>query len=95
MLSKERKAKLVESLREDYVVLTDVIVEVVADTEADMLILKMAGRNTPEQEKDKEKLCYLDEQYSKYFETDPVKAVDIAEQIFDLSEKYDRLRMQM
>ena len=32
MLSAERKAQMVQSLKKDYVVLTDIVIEVVADT---------------------------------------------------------------
>ena len=94
MISQERKKQMVESLKEDYVVLTDLVVEVVADTYADMHVLKWENQQPPELEQDKKHLVGLKETYSSLYKTEPEKAVDIIEQIYEISEKYNKLRME-
>lgn len=94
MISQERKKQMVESLKEDYVVLTDLVVEVVADTYADMHVLKWENQPPPELEQDKKHLMGLKETYSSLYKTEPEKAVDIIEQIYEISEKYNKLRME-
>ncbi|HHF5188902.1 TPA: hypothetical protein ACPO79_001816 [Haemophilus influenzae] len=94
MISQERKKQMVESLKEDYVVLTDLVVEVVADTYADMHVLKWENQQPPELEQDKKHLMGLKETYSSLYKTEPEKAVDIIEQIYEISEKYNKLRME-
>jgi len=94
MISQERKKQMVESLKEDYVVLTDLVVEVVADTIADMHVLKWENQQPPELEQDKKHLIGLKETYSSLYKTEPEKAVDIIEQIYEISEKYNKLRME-
>lgn len=94
MISQERKKQMVESLKEDYVVLTDLVVEVVADTIADMHVLKWENQQPPELEQDKKHLMGLKETYSSLYKTEPEKAVDIIEQIYEISEKYNKLRME-
>ena len=94
MISQERKKQMVESLKEDYVVLTDLVVEVVADTYADMHVLKWENQQPPELEQDKKHLIGLKETYSSLYKTEPEKAVDIIEQIYEISEKYNKLRME-
>lgn len=94
MISQERKKQMVESLKEDYVVLTDLVVEVVADTVADMHVLKWENQQPPELEQDKKHLMGLKETYSSLYKTEPEKAVDIIEQIYEISEKYNKLRME-
>lgn len=94
MISQERKKQMVESLKEDYVVLTDLVVEVVADTVADMHVLKWENQQPPELEQDKKHLIGLKETYSSLYKTEPEKAVDIIEQIYEISEKYNKLRME-
>ena len=93
MLSEDKKSKLIQLLKDDYVVITDTVVEVVADTEADMLIVEKA---TNQDFKGDEKLLFnLKREYSDCYAQDPVKAIDIVEKIFELSEKYSGLRMQL
>lgn len=94
MISQERKKQMVESLKEDYVVLTDLVVEVVADTFADMHVLKWENQQPPELEQDKKHLMGLKETYSSLYKTEPEKAVDIIEQIYEISEKYNKLRTE-
>lgn len=94
MISQERKKQMVESLKEDYVVLTDLVVEVVADTYADMHVLKWENQQPPELEQDKKHLMGLKETYSSLYKTEPEKAVDIIKQIYEISEKYNKLRME-
>ena len=94
MISQERKKQMVESLKEDYVVLTDLVVEVVADTYADMHVLKWENQQPPELEQDKKHLMGLKETYSSLYKTEPEKAVDIIEHIYEISEKYNKLRME-
>ena len=94
MISQERKKQMVESLKEDYVVLTDLVVEVVADTVADMHVLKWENQQPPELEQDKKHLMGLKETYSSLYKTEPEKAVDIIEQIYEISEKYNKLRTE-
>ena len=94
MISQERKKQMVESLKEDYVVLTDLVVELVADTYADMHVLKWENQQPPELEQDKKHLMGLKETYSSLYKTEPEKAVDIIEQIYEISEKYNKLRME-
>ena len=94
MISQERKKQMVEILKEDYVVLTDLVVEVVADTYADMHVLKWENQQPPELEQDKKHLMGLKETYSSLYKTEPEKAVDIIEQIYEISEKYNKLRME-
>ncbi|OOF88030.1 hypothetical protein [Rodentibacter ratti] len=93
MLTKERKAEMVESLKKDYVVLTDIVCEVVADTQADMIVLSREKGETAELKKDEMLLYKLDSIYDVHVTKSPEKAVDIIEQIYELSEKYDKLRM--
>lgn len=93
MLSKERKIQMIESLKQDYVVLTDIMVEVVADTKADMFCLQLENRATAELAEDKKRLLQLDEEYMAYYKTSPEKAIDCLEKIYELSDKYDKLRM--
>ena len=93
MLSQMRKAEMVQSLKEDYVVLTDIVCEVIADIQADMLMLKKQKIAMPTLAEDKIILRKLDENYLKFNKKDPEKAVDIIEQIYELSDKYDKLRM--
>lgn len=94
MLTKERKAKMVESLKEDYVVLTDIVCEVVADIQADMIVLSREKGETAEIKKDEILLYKLDRKYDFHIfeEFNPEKAVDVVEQIYELSKKYDKLR---
>lgn len=94
MLSAERKARMVQSLKKDYVVLTDIVIEVVADTKADMFILKWENQQPPELEQDKKRLLDLKKSYSSLYEKSPEKAVDVIEQIYELSKKYDTLRRE-
>ena len=94
MISQERKKQMVESLKEDYVVLTDLVVEVVADTVADMHVLKWENQQPPELEQDKKHLMGLKETSSSLYKTEPEKAVDIIEQIYEISEKYNKLRTE-
>lgn len=94
MLSAERKAEMVQSLKKDYVVLTEIVIEVVADTRADMFILKWENQQPLELEQDKKHLMELQEIYSSLYETEPEKAVDVIEQIYEISKKYDKLRMK-
>lgn len=94
MLSAERKAQMVQSLKKDYVVLTDIVIEVVADTKADMFILEYENQQPPELEKDETRLYELKNTYSSLYETEPEKAVDVIEQIYELSKKYDKLRVE-
>ena len=93
MLSLERKAEMIQSLKEDYVVLTDIVCEVVADTKADMLVLQRENMNLPNLEQDRRLLHRLDKEYLLICEKDQAKAVDIIEKIYELSDKYDKLRM--
>ncbi|MFC0323679.1 hypothetical protein ACFFHT_08970 [Gallibacterium melopsittaci] len=95
MLSTERKAEMIQSLKEDYVVLTDIVCEVVADTKADMLVLKRGKIDLSSLEQDKVLLHKLDQEYLSLCEKDQVKAVDIIEKIYELSDKYDKLRMSI
>ncbi|EHK90183.1 hypothetical protein [Aggregatibacter actinomycetemcomitans] len=92
MLTTERKAQMVESLKKDYVVLTDIVCEVVADIEADMIVLSREKGETEELKKDEMLLHKLDRIYDIYVREAPEKAVDVIEQIYELSEKYDKLR---
>lgn len=94
MLSAERKAEMVQSLKKDYVVLTDIVCEVIADTKADMFRLGQADRPPIDLPQDKERLRKLEQVYVSSFETDPEKAVDVIEQIYELSKKYDTLRTE-
>lgn len=93
-LNAERKAEMVQSLKKDYVVLTEIVIEVVADTRADMHVLKWENQQPPELEQDKKHLIGLKEAYSSLYKTEPEKAVDIIEQIYEISEKYNKLRME-
>ncbi|OOF87947.1 hypothetical protein [Rodentibacter ratti] len=93
MLTKERKAEMVESLKKDYVVLTDIVIEVVADTQADMIALKLANKQPDELLEDKNRLLESKKAYSSLYKTNQEKAVDMIEKIYELSEKYDKLRM--
>lgn len=95
MLSPERKLEMVQSLQDDHVVLTDIICEVVADTKADMIILKRDNFDIPSLEQDQYLLQQLDNEYLSLCEKDQVKAVDIIEKIYELSDKYDKLRMSI
>ena len=92
-LNAERKAEMVQSLKKDYVVLTEIVIEVVADTYADMHVLKWENQQ-PELEQNKKHLMGLKETYSSLYKTEPEKAVDIIEQIYEISEKYNKLRME-
>lgn len=93
-LNAERKAEMVQSLKKDYIVLTEIVIEVVADTYADMHVLKWENQQPPELEQDKKHLMGLKETYSSLYKTEPEKAVDIIEQIYEISEKYNKLRME-
>lgn len=93
MLSAEYKAEMIQSLKDDYVVLTDVFVEMVADTKADMFRLEQEGYPLMELQKDREFLRKLERAYIETFKTTPKKAVDVFEQIYELSKKYDKLRI--
>lgn len=95
MLSPERKLEMVQSLQDDHVVLTDIICEVVADTKADMIVLKRDNFDIPSLEQDQYLLQQLDNEYLSLCEKDQVKAVDIIEKIYELSDKYDKLRMSI
>lgn len=95
MLSPERKLEMVQSLHDDHVVLTDIICEVVADTKADMIVLKRDNFDIPSLEQDQYLLQQLDNEYLSLCEKDQVKAVDIIEKIYELSDKYDKLRMSI
>ncbi|OOS00701.1 hypothetical protein B0186_05855 [Canicola haemoglobinophilus] len=95
MLSQDQKAEMVQSLKDDYVVLTDIVCEVVADTKADMLVLKRENFDVSILEQDMYRLHQLDNEYLSLCEKDHVKAVDIIEQIYELSDKYDKLRMSI
>lgn len=92
-LSAEQKAEMVQSLKDDYVVLTDIVCEVVADTEADMFMLERGDQKIPELEQDEIRLSKLNKAYLSLYEQEPEKAVDVIEQIYEISEKYDKLRM--
>ncbi|AEC17052.1 hypothetical protein [Gallibacterium anatis] len=92
MLSKERKSQMVESLKKDYVVLTDIVVEVVADTMADMWVLSWEKRQPVELESDQKRLLEIKKAYSDLYLQDQEKAVDMIEKIYELSDKYSRLR---
>lgn len=94
MLSAERKAQMVQSLKKDYVVLTDIVIEVVADTKADMFRLGQAEQPPIDLLQDRERLRKLEQVYISSFDTSPEKAVDVIEQIYEISEKYDKLRME-
>lgn len=94
MLSAERKAQMVQSLKKDYVVLTDIVCEVVADTKADMFRLGQEEHPPIDLQQDKAMLRKLEQVYVSSFDTAPEKAVDIIEQIYEISEKYDKLRME-
>ena len=85
---------MVQSLKKDYVVLTDIVIEVVADTKADMFILKWENQQPPELEQERKHLLKLQETYTSLYETEPEKAVDVIEQIYALSKKYDKLRVE-
>lgn len=93
MISQERKKQMVESLKEDYVVLTDLVVEVVADTVADMHVLKWENAQPDDLELDKKCLLKTKEAYSELFRTNQEKAVDMIERIYELSDKYSKLRI--
>lgn len=92
-LSAEQKAEMVQSLKDDYVVLTDIVCEVIADTRADMFRLGQEERPPIDLQQDKERLRKLEQVYVSSFDTTPEKAVDVIEQIYEISEKYDKLRM--
>ncbi|MGX2951567.1 hypothetical protein ACWIUA_11840 [Ursidibacter sp. B-7004-1] len=94
MLSAERKAEMVQSLKKDYVVLTDIVCEVIADTKADMFILEWEKQQPIELEQDRKHLLELNKTYTSLYETEPEKAVDVIEQIYELSKKYDTLRTE-
>lgn len=93
-LNAERKAEMVQSLKKDYIVLTEIVIEVVADTSADMHVLKWENQQPPELEQDKKHLIGLQKTYSSLYKTEPEKAVDVIEQIYEISEKYNKLRME-
>ncbi|WP_386695811.1 hypothetical protein [Lonepinella sp. MS14435] len=93
MLTQERKAQMIESLKKDYVVLTDIVVEVVADTKADMLMIELQAGQTDEMAKDEKRLLDIKKAYSALYKTNQEKAVDMIEQIYELSDKYDKLRI--
>lgn len=95
MLSEKEKSELVQSLKDDYVVLTDTVVEIVGDLKIDMAVLEFEGRALPNQKKDRQKLLKLKSEYSQIKHLDPVKAVDLVEKIFELAEKYDAIRMRL
>ncbi|MBE2897890.1 hypothetical protein HPC37_03360 [Pasteurellaceae bacterium 20609_3] len=95
MLNSQKKQFLRHSLEQDYVVLTDVVVETVADTKSDMLMLEMSGKRDAIQPQDKQELLALKKAYSNVYKTNPEQAVNIVERIFELNEKYDKLRMQL
>lgn len=69
-------------------------IEVVADTSADMHVLKWENQQPPELEQDKKHLIGLQKTYSSLYKTEPEKAVDVIEQIYEISEKYNKLRME-
>ncbi len=95
MLSAKRKAEMIQSLKDDYVVLTDIVCEVIADTKADMIVLKRENIHLSDFEQDKYRLHQLDNEYLSLCDKDQVKAVDVIEQIYELSDKYDKLRMSI
>ena len=89
MFTEERKQQMISSLEKDYVILSDVFSETVADVEADMgftgeLILGEA-----------QQLINLKLEYIKNMDNNPQKAVEIIEAVYILRDKYDAARKVM
>lgn len=86
MFTEERKQQMISSLEKDYVILSDVFSETVADVEADM---SFTGElNLGEAKKLKE----LKLEYVKNMDSNAQKAVEIIEAVYELRDKYDAAR---
>lgn len=94
MLTLERKKQMIESLKQDYVVLTDIFAELIADIQADMIVLSRENRAPAQLEQEKQKLRQLRTEYLQFVQRDQQQAVERIEQLYELAKKYDQLRMQ-
>ncbi|WP_233117642.1 hypothetical protein [Aggregatibacter actinomycetemcomitans] len=93
MLSIERKKQMVESLKKDYIVLTEIFLEVAADARADIAMLELE-KVIEDASRERLEIRYLEDEYMSFVHTDdPVKAVDTIERLYEIAEKYDSLRM--
>ncbi|NMA74125.1 MAG: hypothetical protein GX963_08205 [Bacteroidales bacterium] len=86
MLSAERKAHMINSLKNDYVILTDVVIETIGDISSDMYFTGELHQG------DIEELASLRAAYALNMRHNPEKAVDIIEKIFELRDRYDLAR---
>ncbi|MBN6078874.1 hypothetical protein [Aggregatibacter actinomycetemcomitans] len=84
---------MVESLKKDYIVLTEIFLEVAADIRADMSVLELENRAPAEIAEDRREVNTLEKEYMLVVDTDKAKAVDKIERIYELAKKYDDIRM--
>lgn len=94
MLTVERKQQMLDSLKKDYVALTDVVLEVAADAVADMAVLKLEKRAPIEVEEESKEIRLLKREFVFLVEEDHQKALDKVERIYEIAKKYATLRMR-